>query len=253
MVVEGRWAGVCVADRRGLRQYAADRDAVTAPLVALAPADGRLLWEIPFATDYEQNSVTPVAVGDLLIYGGLNKPTTAVRPTLAAGKWALTPVWQNADVPMYMSSPVESGGYLFGLTQRSRGQFFCLDVSTGKTMWTSKGREGENASLMVAGSAAEKTSGSLVMSMTTDGVLVIMRGDAKAFDVLKRYTLAESAVWAHPALVGAGIIVKDVDSLAYWTFVSARKRAAAGSRKTHDREESANGASLPTDTHGLSV
>ncbi len=56
------------------------------------------------------------------------------------------------------------------------------------------------------------------MSMTTDGVLVILRGDAKAFDVLKRYTLAESAVWAHPALVGSGIIVKDVDSLAYWTF-----------------------------------
>ncbi len=36
-------------------------------VVALAPADGRLLWEIPFATDYEQNSVTPVvaAICDL--------------------------------------------------------------------------------------------------------------------------------------------------------------------------------------------
>ena len=119
---------------------------------------------------------------------------------------------------MYMSSPVESGGYLFGLTQRSRGQFFCLDERTGKTMWTSKGREGENASLMVAGNAGGTTSGSLVMSMTTEGVLVILRGDGKAFDVLKRYTLAESAVWAHPALVGGGIIVKDVDSLTYWTF-----------------------------------
>ncbi len=85
-------------------------------------------------------------------------------------------------------------------------------------MWTSKGREGENASLMVAGNSGGKTSGSLVMSMTTEGVLVILRGDGKAFDVLKRYTLAESAVWAHPALVGGGIIVKDVDSLTYWTF-----------------------------------
>ena len=187
-------------------------------VVALAPADGRQLWEIPFATDYDQNSVTPVASGDLLIYGGLNKPTTAVRPALAAGKWVLTPAWQNADVPMYMSSPVESDGYLFGLTQRSRGQFFCLDERTGKTMWTSKGREGENASLMVAGNSGGKTSGSVVMSMTTEGVLVILRGDSKAFDVLKRYTLAESAVWAHPALVGGGIIVKDVDSLTYWTF-----------------------------------
>ncbi len=202
-------------------EFASTRQIVTQSqrhVVALAPADGRQLWEIPFATDYEQNSVTPVASGDLLIYGGLNKPTTAVRPTLAAGKWVVTPVWQNADVPMYMSSPVESDGYLFGLTQRSRGQFFCLDERTGKTMWTSKGREGENASLMVAGNSGGKTSGSLVMIMTTEGVLSILRGDGKALEVLKRYTLAESAVWAHPALVGGGIIVKDVDSLTYWTF-----------------------------------
>ncbi len=59
-----------------------------------------------------------------------------------AGKWQISPVWQNADLPMYMSTPVESGGYLFGLTHHSRGQFFCLDLRTGKTMWTTKGREG---------------------------------------------------------------------------------------------------------------
>jgi hypothetical protein len=38
------------------------------------------------------------------------------------------------------------------------------------------------------------------------------------FEVVKRYTLAESPVWAHPALVGGGIVVKDVDTLAYWVF-----------------------------------
>jgi outer membrane protein assembly factor BamB len=209
------YASPIVADFAGTRQIVTQSQR---HVVALAAADGRQLWEIPFATDYEQNSVTPIAAGDLLIYGGLNKPTTAVRPTFAGGKWTPVPVWQNPDVPMYMSSPVEAGGYLFGLTQRNRGQFYCLDVRSGKTMWTSKGREGENASLIIAGTGPGKTSGSLVMSMTTDGVLVVLRGDAKAFDVIKRYTLAESAVWAHPAVVGGGIIVKDVDSLTYWTF-----------------------------------
>jgi outer membrane protein assembly factor BamB len=109
-----------------------------------------------------------------------------------------------------MSSPVESGGYLFGLTNRSRGQFFCLDPRTGKTMWTTKGREGENAAFVAAGA--------LVMAMTTEGELVIGSNSAKAFDVIKRYTIAESPVWAHPALVAGGIVVKDVDTLAYWVF-----------------------------------
>jgi hypothetical protein len=77
-------------------------------------------------------------------------------------------------------------------------------------MWTSKGREGENAALV--------TAGDLVMAMTTEGELVVLRANSKAFEPVKRYTLAESAVWAHPALVPGGIIVKDVETLAYWTF-----------------------------------
>ena len=119
-------------------------------------------------------------------------------------------MWQNADVPTYMSTPVESGGYLFGLTHRNRGQFFCVEARSGKTMWTTKGREGENAALVAAGG--------FVMALTTEAELVIFRNDSKAPDVVKRYTLADSPVWAHPAIVGGGIVVKDVESLAYWQF-----------------------------------
>ena len=201
------YASPIVADIAGTRQIVTQSQR---HVVGLSLADGRQLWEIPFTTEYEQNSITPVVVNDLLIYGGINKPTTAVRISVAAGKWQIAPAWENADLPMYMSSPVESGGYLFGLTNRGRGQFFCLDPRTGKTMWTTKGREGENAALV--------TAAGLLMAMTTEGELVIARNSAKAFDVVKRYTLAESPVWAHPALVGRGILVKDVDSLAYWVF-----------------------------------
>ena len=201
------YASPIVADIAGTRQIVTQSQR---HIVGLSLADGRLLWEIPFTTEYEQNSITPLVVNDLLIYGGLNKPTTAVRVSAPAGKWQIAPVWQNADVPMYMSTPVESGGYLFGLTHHGRGQFFCLDPRTGKTMWTTKGREGENAALV--------TAGGLIMAMTTEGELVILRSNAKAFEPVKRYTLAESAVWAHPALVGGGIVVKDADTLAYWVF-----------------------------------
>ncbi len=179
-------------------------------LVSLAPSDGRLLWRVPFTTEYDQNTITPVVLGDLLVYSGINKPATAIRPALTGGKWHTVEVWQNPDVPMFMSTAVEAGGFLYGLTHRNRGQFFCVDARTGRTMWTTKGREAENAAFL--------TAGGLVFAMTTEGELVILRANPKQFDPVKRYTLAESAVWAHPVLTGTGIVVKDAETLAYWTF-----------------------------------
>ncbi len=176
----------------------------------LSLTDGRLLWQVPFSTEYDQSAVTPVVVGDLVVYGGIGKPTTAIRVKQVAAKWTTEAIWQNADVPLYMSSPVESGGYLFGLTTRNRGQFFCLDPRTGKTLWTTKGREAENAAFV--------TAGNFVLAMTTEGEVVISRNSPKQFDVVKRYTIADSPVWAHPAVTSGGLVIKDAETLAYWTF-----------------------------------
>jgi len=179
-------------------------------VVGIDAAKGVLLWQIPFTTSYDQNIITAVVSGALMIYSGLSKPTTAVRVTQAGAKWVTEEVWKNADVPMYMSSPVAAAGRLCGLTHRNRGQFFCLDVASGKTLWTSDPRQGENAGIFAAGE--------VLIAATTDGNLIVFRNSAAEFDTVKRYKVAESPVWAHPVPAGRGILIKDVDSLAYWTF-----------------------------------
>ena len=60
--------------------------------------------------------------------------------------------------------------------------------------------------------------GDYLMAVTTEGELVVARKSAKSFDVVKRYTVAESPVWAHPAPAGRGLVIKDAEMLAYWTF-----------------------------------
>lgn len=179
-------------------------------VAGISMADGTPLWQIPFTTDYDQNSVTPVVMRNLVVFSGLGKPLVAYRVARKGGEWSATVAWQNEQLPMYMSSPVASGDQLYGLTQRSRGQFFCVDALTGKTIWTSKGREGENAALTLAGA--------VFLITTTEGELVVMRANPKAFEIVKRYTVAESAIWAHPALTAAGVLIKDADALTYWSF-----------------------------------
>lgn len=202
------YASPVVATLGGTRQLVTQTQS---RVVGLSIADGSLLWEMPFTTDFEQNIITPVIVGaDTVIYAGLSKPTVSVRVAQAGGKWTTTEQWRNADIPMYMSSPVEAGGTLYGLTQRNRGQFFAVDTATGKLLWTSPGRQGDNAALTVAGD--------LLIATTTQGELVIARRSAKAFETLRRYTVAEAPIWAHPALAGKGVVIKDAETLAYWLF-----------------------------------
>ena len=178
-------------------------------VIGISPADGRELWRIPFTTDYDQNIVTAVAVDGMLIYAGLSKPTTAIRLVQEGGAWKPQQVWQNAEIPMYMSSPVAAGGVLYGLTHRNRGQFFAVELATGKALWTSPPRQGENAALTAAGN--------LLLATTTDGELVVMR-QGKSFEVVREYTLADSPIWAHPAFHGSTVIIKDAETLSAWSF-----------------------------------
>jgi hypothetical protein len=38
----------------------------------------------------------------------------------------------------------------------------------------------------------------------------------KAFEPLRKYSVADSPTWAHPVLVGHGILIKDATNLALW-------------------------------------
>ena len=181
-----------------------------AHLVGLSAATGAILWSVPFTTAYDQNIVTPIISGDLVLYSGIDQPLTALRIRESAGKWTAERAWHADSVPMYMSTAVLSGGSVFGLTHRNKGQFFALDPRSGKVLWTTRGREGENAALIAVGE--------LLMATTTEGELVIARRDAAKFDPIKRYTIAESPVWAHPVPAGRGVLIKDAEKLAYWVF-----------------------------------
>lgn len=178
-------------------------------VIGVDASNGQLLWRIPFRTSFDQNSITPVVVMDLVIFSGLDSGTTAVRVVRKGSAWQTEPVWKNERVAMYMSSPVVSGSTLYGLSHRNRGQFFAIDLASGKTLWTTPGREGENASIVLAGD--------LLLLSTTNAELIVARAMRDKFSELARYTTAQSAVWAHPAIVGGRILIKDADKLICWT------------------------------------
>ena len=179
-------------------------------VVGVNAADGKLLWQLPFTTAYDQTSVTPIVSGDLLIYSGLDNGIMAVRIARKGAEWTTTQVWKNDQFSMFMSSPVINGKTLYGLANRNRGQFFAIDLATGKTLWTTQGRDGDNASVM--------TAGGLLLLATTGGDFIVARANPARFEEVRRYTVAESAMWAHPAIAPRTLVVKDVNKLICWAM-----------------------------------
>jgi outer membrane protein assembly factor BamB len=202
------YASPILSTFEGTRQVVAFTEAM---LVGLDADSGRLLWKKPFSTDYDQNAVTPlVTPAGLLVYSGLEHPVSALRVTRRAGMWSVADAWANPEVAQYMSSPVMAAGRVCGLSHRKKGQLFCLDAATGKTVWVSDGRQGENASLVAAGNT--------LLALTTDGELLAVDASAPDFRLLRRWTVASTATWAHVAVLPEGVLVKDKDSLALLRF-----------------------------------
>ncbi|MDH4065371.1 MAG: PQQ-like beta-propeller repeat protein [Acidobacteriota bacterium] len=199
------YASPVIAELDGTRQLVTQSQS---QLVGLAADDGRLLWQVPLRTNFDQNSVTPLVVGGLVISSGLENPTIAYRVSRGAAGWQAQEAWRNEQVSMYMSSPAAGSQAIFTLSHRNRGQFVALDPATGRTLWTTRGREGDNASIIRAGP--------WLLLSTTNGELIVARASAERFDEVRRYVVAESVTWAHPAVAGRTIVVKDVDRLVVW-------------------------------------
>jgi outer membrane protein assembly factor BamB len=178
-------------------------------VIGVDPAAGTLLWSIPFPDEWNENIVTPVVAGDVLVVSGTRKGTLGYRLERDGSKWTPRQVWHNTDLPMYMSSPVVDGTLVYGFSNRRKGQLFCLDAASGTARWTTEGRAGQNASLTSAGPN--------LVALTTEGELIVARRTPEKYAELKRYPVGTAPVWAHPAPAGTDIIVRDATSIAAWS------------------------------------
>lgn len=176
-------------------------------LVGLAAQSGQELWKFPFGMDAD-TIVTPVFYRDSLIISGQKQGLTAVKVSQTGNQWKAEQAWQNQELFNYMSSPVVHGDWLFGFSPRQKGRYFCADAKTGKTLWQTEGRQGENAALLAAGPN--------LFVLQDDATLLIVKPTEKNFEVVQRYQVADSPTWAHPVVLQNQLLIKDATSLTLW-------------------------------------
>ena len=157
---------------------------------------GELLWRRPFPDQWNQNIVTPLWVKDRLLIADVDNGTLALRPSRTELGWDLRELWSDKELTQYMASPVTDGEVVFGFSNQRKGQLFVLDPTSGEVLWRDEGRGGRNATLSLVGP--------WLLVSSSDADLRIFERQDQSLRMVKRYELAPSPTWAHPAWLPDG-------------------------------------------------
>jgi outer membrane protein assembly factor BamB len=204
---ESTWASPVVVELEGVRQVVT---MTGRSVIGVSVSEGAPLWQFPWKPARTPSAITPLQCGDMVIVASQGNPVAALKPSRRNGKWTVDVVWEAKEISLFLSNPVIVRDTLFGLSERSGGQFFALDAKTGKTLWLGQRREATNTAVVKAGD--------LLFLLNDDAELIVAKGDRESFKALARYKVADSATWAQPALTGNRIFIKDVSTLALWTL-----------------------------------
>ena len=178
-------------------------------IVSIDPASGALLWQIPYGRFGEQNIITPVVAGELIVYGGWGKPTVAIALNRQGSTWTTRERWRNEDLWMNLSSPVVTRGVLYGFSQKNRGQFVAVDTATGRTLWKSSGNRGEYSAIVAAANG--------IVTTTTDGQLLVQPFGQSAFEP-RVYSVSNGPIWSYPVPTERGLLVRSLGAVSLWRF-----------------------------------
>jgi outer membrane protein assembly factor BamB len=105
-------------------------------LACLDPAEGTVLWTVPWKTAYDVNATTP-AVADTTIFitSGYNTGCQALQ----AQDNQIQPLWQSKVIASQHSDPIILDGFLYGYSGQSNqntGYFKCVELASGREKWS---------------------------------------------------------------------------------------------------------------------
>ncbi len=178
-------------------------------ILALNVADGEVIWEMDYeVTGRGYNASTPTQNGQMLLFSGSNRGTTAMKLSMEGGDLTATELWHNEDNSAMYNSPIVKGELVFGLT--SRDSLFCINAESGETMWNEdfRGRRGY-------GNIVD--AGDVLFAITPNSELLVYKPTAE-FEEIARFQVSEGQTYAYPIIAGNRIFIKDDENLTLFTI-----------------------------------
>jgi outer membrane protein assembly factor BamB len=179
-----------------------------AGLVSLKP-DGSELWKFPLVDALSESSTTPVKVGDLVVGSSVTYGSVGVKLETVDGKQTAKEAWKNPALTCYFATPVAVGTeYLYmvnGAVFPPSATLRCVEVKTGKEVWSQAKVGKYHASLL-------RTGNDNLLMLDDAGNLMLVEPNAKEYKELAKSKIC-GPTWAHPALANGKLYVRDHDQV----------------------------------------
>jgi outer membrane protein assembly factor BamB len=190
-------------------------------LVSVAPKDGKVLWQYPLEDKLFESSTTPVVVGDMLFGSSITYGGLALKLIDSPAGPAVERAWMKPELNCYFSTPVAVGkDYLYIVTgttpnlggllpgakkQPNKADLRCVEMSTGKTLWTRPKVGTYHASVA-------RTGDGKLLLIEEQGNLVLLDPNPKEYRELARTKICGNT-WAHPAIANGHLYIRDNNDL----------------------------------------
>jgi outer membrane protein assembly factor BamB len=163
-------------------------------LVAVDPQKGTVLWRADFP--YKTSTAASPVVFDDMVYcsAGYGVGAAAFKIAKSGSGFTATQMWRRENQCFnHWSTPVVKDGYLYGMfsfKEFGTGPVACVDIRTGKDIWSQPG----------FGPGQVILSGDTVVALSDKGEVVFFKADPKGYKELKREDLLDGKVWSYPVL-----------------------------------------------------
>jgi len=171
---------------------------------------GDVLWSHDIEAFRGMNILTPTVIADTVFtssYGG-GSFLFKVSGSRTDG-FTVSKLWRN-KVQGYMSSPVVIDGFVYLHLRNQR--FACINLETGEEAWVTT-PFGKYWSLIAAGDR--------ILALDERGELLLIRANPSEFELIDRREIATRPTWAHVAVAGDQVFVRELDAMSVFDWKSA--------------------------------
>jgi len=181
-------------------------------LAGLDLETGAMLWEQNVESFRGMNILTPVAHRDTLFTSAYGGKTIGFGIELKDGKFSSSQRWQHKSQG-YMSTPVVVNGVAYHHLRSQRAT--AIDIATGRELWTSGESFGKYWSLV--------TQGDRILALDERGWLFLLKANPERLEVLDRRKIAKTESWAHLAVAGRQVFIRELGALTAYEWADDRE------------------------------